>query len=95
MIEISLYYIIGTSIVLPSITFLTTRLFYINKINKIDEEIKKEKEKKELSRIILEHFNDLDIEDMQELKSPDLNYNQKREKIEEHFKKINENIVLQ
>lgn len=93
MISISLYYLIGSVVVLPGFTFLSTRYYFNKKIENLHQHYTNLIDSNQVNRILLHQF-EFD-EDAISIKSPELTYNQKQHKLEEHFKKINESLFLQ
>tara|TARA_Y100000591_G_C21770703_1_gene665429 strand:- start:829 stop:1083 length:255 start_codon:yes stop_codon:yes gene_type:complete len=83
MIEISIYYLLGSIIALPGITFYITNKYYIDKINKIVEEYDN-----------LQIFDSVNIEGP-EILSPKLSYKEKQNLLEKHLQNINNNILDQ
>lgn len=82
MIEISLYYLIGSVVVLPSVTYYFTNKYYTTKINKMIEENN--------NRIRLESV-DIDNEDAQIISPSEFTHQNKQSILEEHFKKMIKN----
>ena len=94
MISISLYYLISSVIVLPGVTFLSTRYYFNKKIENLHEHYTNLIDSNQVNRILLHQQFEFD-EDAISIKSPELTYYQKQHKLEEHFKKINESLFLQ
>ena len=88
MLEISIYYLIGSVVVLPSMTYWLTKRYYNNEINNLIEEFN---DKELIVNEIQNILNDIDETNMndEQIISPiPFTYIQKKELLEEHFKKI-------
>tara|TARA_B100000900_G_C20521370_1_gene692302 strand:- start:623 stop:877 length:255 start_codon:yes stop_codon:yes gene_type:complete len=83
MIEISLYYLIGSVVILPSVTYYFTNKYYTTKINKMIEENN--------NRVRLESVDIEDNEDAQIISPSEFTHEDKQSILEEHFKKMIQN----
>lgn len=83
MIQVSLYYLISSIVVLPGVTFYFTNKYYTNKIDQILKDCEN-------------NLQTLDIVDTDEpmiISPTSLTHQQKIEMLNSHFTKLNENIL--
>ena len=89
MLEISIFYLIGTVVVLPSITYFYTRRYYNHEMERVIREFDKSEITIENIHRMLEGIDETNLFDEQKISPIPFSYQQKREFLEEHFKKIN------
>jgi hypothetical protein len=83
MLEISIFYLIGSVVVLPGVTYYFTKIYYNKQINNLIEDYNDRETKN-----ILEDIDETNIHDEQIMSPIQFTYTQKLELLEEHFKKI-------